>query len=114
MTKVFRSATVEPLSTSPSDGDVASGSDLGTRLRQLRRSRGVSLAEVAEGTGISASFLSTVETNSKVVMVTHIDLRRDFRDKAKLDVNLEVSTYSKEPKEKGQGSAAGSATEKGK
>ena len=32
----------------------------------------------------------------KVVAVTHIDLRRDFRDKTKLDVNLEVSTYSKE------------------
>jgi hypothetical protein len=58
------------------------------------------------------TFLSTVETNSKVVMVTHIDLRRDFRDKAKLDVNLEVSTYSKEPKAKGEGSAAGSAATK--
>lgn len=61
------------------------------------------------------TFLSTVETNSKVVMVTHIDLRRDFRDKAKLDVNLEISTYSKEPPAKGEGggSAAGSAAKKG-
>lgn len=61
------------------------------------------------------TFLSTVETNSKVVMVTHIDLRRDFRDKAKLDVNLEVSTYSKEPPAKGDGSGggAGSAAVKG-
>jgi type II secretory pathway component PulM len=58
------------------------------------------------------TFLSTVETNSKVVMVTHIDLRRDFRDKAKLDVNLEVSTYSKEPPAKGEGSGAGSAAVK--
>ena len=58
------------------------------------------------------TFLSTVETNSKVVMVTHIDLRRDFRDKAKLDVNLEVSTYSKEPPAKGEGSASGSAAPK--
>ena len=58
------------------------------------------------------TFLSTVETNSKVVMVTHIDLRRDFRDKAKLDVNLEVSTYSKEPPAKGDGSGAGSAAVK--
>jgi hypothetical protein len=61
------------------------------------------------------TFLSTVETNSKVVMVTHIDLRRDFRDKAKLDVNLEISTYSKEPPAKGEGggSAAGSGEKKG-
>ena len=59
------------------------------------------------------TFLSTVETNSKVVMVTHIDLRRDFRDKAKLDVNLEVSTYSKEPSGKNEGSGAGSAVKKG-
>lgn len=56
------------------------------------------------------NFLSTVETNSKVVVVTHIDLRRDFRDKAKLDVNLEVSTYSKEKPSTGEGSGAGSAT----
>ena len=55
------------------------------------------------------TFLSTVETNSKVVIVTHIDLRRDFRDKAKLDVNLEVSTYSKEKPTTGEGSGAGSA-----
>ncbi|HUS27762.1 MAG TPA: type II secretion system protein GspM [Kofleriaceae bacterium] len=59
------------------------------------------------------TFLSTVETNSKVVMVTHIDLRRDFRDKAKLDVNLEVSTYSKEPPPKGDGAGSGSAAKKG-
>lgn len=43
------------------------------------------------------TFLSEVEQGSKVVAVTHIDLRRDFRDKTKLDVQLEVSTYSKEP-----------------
>jgi hypothetical protein len=43
------------------------------------------------------TFLMEVEIGSKVVAVTHIDMRRDFRDKAKLDVNLEVSTYSKEP-----------------
>jgi len=58
------------------------------------------------------TFLMEVEQGSKVVAVTHIDLRRDFRDKAKLDVNLEVSTYSKEPPAKGEGSGAGSATEK--
>ena len=53
-------------------------------------------------------FLMEVETGSKVVVVTHIDLRRDFRDKDKLGVNLEVSTYSKEPPPKGEGSGSGS------
>lgn len=52
------------------------------------------------------TFLMEVEQGSKVVSVTHIDLRRDFRDKTKLDVNLEVSTYSKEPPAKAEGSAS--------
>jgi hypothetical protein len=43
------------------------------------------------------TFLMEVEMGSKVVAVTHIDMRRDFRDRTKLDINLEVSTYSKEP-----------------
>jgi type II secretory pathway component PulM len=51
-------------------------------------------------------FLQDIETTSKVVAITHIDLRRDFREKDKLDVNLEVSTYSKE-KPAGAGSGAG-------
>lgn len=51
------------------------------------------------------TFLMEVEQGSKVVAVTHIDLRRDFRDKEKLDVNLEVSTYSKEPPAKTEGAA---------
>lgn len=56
------------------------------------------------------TFLMEVEMGSKVVAVTHIDLRRDFRDKEKLDVNLEVSTYSKEPpaSAEGGGDQAGS------
>jgi hypothetical protein len=53
------------------------------------------------------TFLMEVEMGSKFVAVTHIDLRRDFRDKEKLDVALEVSTYSKEapPKPEGEGEA---------
>jgi type II secretory pathway component PulM len=57
------------------------------------------------------TFLMEVEMGSKVVAVTHIDLRRDFRSKEKLDVNLEISTYSKEPPAKTEGS--GSAEKKG-
>ena len=62
-------------------------------------------------------FLQEVETASKVVVVTRIDLRRDFKSKEKLDATLEVSTYSKEPPPKGDGSAgsgsAGSSEKKG-
>jgi len=57
-------------------------------------------------------FLQEVETASKTVAITHLDLRRDFREKDKIDVNLEVSTYSKE-KPANAGSAAGSDTGKG-
>ncbi len=56
-------------------------------------------------------FLQDIEAGSKVVAVTHLDMRRDFRDKDKIDVNLEVSTYSKEPPAGAQGS--GSADQKG-
>ena len=55
-------------------------------------------------------FLQEVETASKVVVVTRLDLRRDFKAKEKLDATLEVSTYSKEPPPKGEGSGAGSGS----
>ncbi len=60
-------------------------------------------------------FLMEIETGSKTVAVTHIDMRRDFRDKDKLTVNLEVSTYSKEPeaKDTGSGSAGSGDAKKG-
>lgn len=48
-------------------------------------------------------FLAEIETGSKQVVVTHIDLRRDFGDQDKLTVNLEVSAYSKEPTAKLEG-----------
>jgi type II secretory pathway component PulM len=55
-------------------------------------------------------FLQEVESGSKVVMVTRLDIRRDFKTKEKLDATLEVSTYSKEPPAKGEGGgSAGSA-----
>lgn len=58
------------------------------------------------------TFLMEVEMGSRVVAITHIDLRRDFRNKEKLDVNLEVSTYSKEPPPQSETeSADGSAQE---
>jgi hypothetical protein len=57
------------------------------------------------------NFLMEVEMGSRVVAVTHIELRRDFRQKDKLDVSLEVSSYAKEAV-KGEGSAAGTDEKK--
>lgn len=59
-------------------------------------------------------FLQAVETKSKYVAVTHLDVsRRDYKGKDKLDAQLEVATFSKEPsadkKAAGSGSDAGSA-----
>ncbi len=55
-------------------------------------------------------FLQEIESGSKVVVVTRLDIRRDSRVKENLDATLEVSTYSKEPPPKGEG---GSAEKKG-
>ena len=54
-------------------------------------------------------FLMEVESGSKVVAVTHIDLRRDFREKDKLSVNLEISTYSRDKANEPSGSGGGAA-----
>jgi len=57
-------------------------------------------------------FLQAIETKSKYVAVTRIEItRRDYKGKDKLDAALEVSAYSKDPPKKpeGAGSDAGSA-----
>ncbi len=56
-------------------------------------------------------FLMEIESGSKQVMVTHLELRRDFRDKDKLTLNVDVSAFSREPKEKADGSGAATASE---
>ena len=66
------SVTVEPTDSARGVSHESPSSELGTRLRQLRRARGVSLAEVAEGTGISASFLSTVEKGKSDITVSRL------------------------------------------
>lgn len=54
-------------------------------------------------------FLQQIETDSKFVATTRLELRRNFRDHDKLDLTLEVSTYSKVPKQpEGNGSGSGS------
>lgn len=62
------------------------------------------------------AFLQEVETKQKVVFVTHLDIKRDFKDKHKLDATVEVSTYSKvhaASDTKDEGSGSGSAAKKG-
>ena len=59
------------------------------------------------------AFLQEVETGNKVVIVTHVDIRRDFRDKKKLDVAFEISTYSNVPKPGSGSGSAGSGDQKG-
>lgn len=64
-----RRAAGEPVEETPhSLGESA----LGPRLRQLRRDRGLSLADVAEGTDISASFLSMVEKGQSDITVSRL------------------------------------------
>jgi len=57
------------------------------------------------------SFLQEVETKSKVVIVTDLDIARDFKEPKKVDADLEVTTYAraKENAAGSSGSAAGSA-----
>jgi type II secretory pathway component PulM len=55
------------------------------------------------------AFLQEVEMGNKVVAVTHIDIRRDFREKKKIDATFEISTYSKE-KTSASGEGSGSSS----
>lgn len=52
--------------------------DLGTKLRALRTDRGSSIAEVAEATGISASFLSLVENGRSDIAIGRLMRLIDF------------------------------------
>lgn len=54
------------------DSRESSTGDLGVRLRALRRARGVSLADVAEGAGISPSFLSMVEKGKSDITISRL------------------------------------------
>ena len=65
-------ATDTPATVESPDDRASGSNELGARLRQLRRSRGVSLAEVADGTGISPSFLSMVEKGKSDITVSRL------------------------------------------
>lgn len=63
-------------------------------------------------------FLEAIETDSRIVKVSSLQLRRNFRDKEKLDLNIDVVTWSKagadgENKDgEGGGTGTGSGTAK--
>ena len=54
------------------EGREQGAGDLGVRLRRLRKARALSLADVADGTGISASFLSMVEKGQSDITVSRL------------------------------------------
>jgi type II secretory pathway component PulM len=65
----------------------------------------------------ATDFLEAIENDSKVVLVTGLQVRRNFRDKEKIELSVEVSTYSKAaaaPAEPGKGSGKGSGSGSGK
>jgi transcriptional regulator with XRE-family HTH domain len=53
---------------------------LGHRLRELRRGRGLSQAELARRTGISSSFLSVIEQGSSDVSIGRLTRLAEFYD----------------------------------
>jgi type II secretory pathway component PulM len=60
-------------------------------------------------------YLEAIETGNKLVQVTALTVNRNFRDKEKIDLKLEVSTYEKivEQPAAGSGSGSGSGTASG-
>lgn len=52
--------------------------NLGLRLRELRIARGMTLEEVAAGTGLSVSFLSLVERDKASISVDNLEKIADF------------------------------------
>ncbi len=85
--------TITPHKQPPKNGFVASSSSL--RLDKM------TIEQVKD-------FLFQLETDSKAVAVTRLVLSRDFREKDKLVVDLDVTTYAKEAKA-GEGAGSGSA-----
>jgi type II secretory pathway component PulM len=58
-------------------------------------------------------FLEAIETESKIVVVSSLQIRRNFRDKEKLDLNIEVTTWSKAASAEGEGDGKGSGSSSG-
>jgi hypothetical protein len=60
-------------------------------------------------------FLQALESDSRVVMVTSLQIKRNFRDQEKMDLSAEISTWSRPPETAGaaSGSGSGSGSAKG-
>lgn len=61
----------------------------------------------------ATDFLEAIENDSRVVVVTGLQVRRNFRDKAKVELSVDVSTYSKAADVEATGSGSGSGSGKG-
>ena len=57
----------------------------------------------------SKSFMEEVEKGSRYVAVTQLAVTRDYKDKDKLDLRLEISAYAKEPPPTAAGSGSAEA-----
>jgi hypothetical protein len=73
--------------------------------------RGLTLQQLTD-------FLEKVETKSPHVVVQSLDIKRDFRDKEKLDIDVHVTTYanakkSAEGEGEGEGGQGGKSPGKG-
>ncbi|MGH3002382.1 MAG: helix-turn-helix domain-containing protein [Gaiellaceae bacterium] len=64
------------MTTAPAES--TSPGSLGAALRQVRRARSLSLADVADATGISASFLSLVENDGSDITIGRLVRLIDF------------------------------------
>jgi len=62
----------------------------------------------------ATDFLEAIENDSRVVVVTGLQVRRNFRDKAKIELSVDVSTYSKAAEDEAAGSGSGSGSGSGK
>ena len=58
-------------------------------------------------------FLQAIETDSPVVVVTSLSIKRNFRDQEKMDLSAEISTYSRIAEAGGAGSGSGSGSGSG-
>ena len=87
-------AVVTPHSAQPRDGFITKSVSLSLDQMTLEQAK---------------DFLEAIETDSKYVAITHLEMRRNFRDHEKVDIpTLEVTTYAKAPADKGNGSGSGS------
>lgn len=90
-------AVVTPHSAEPRDGYVANAVSLSLEDMTMEQAK---------------DFLEAIETDSKYVAITHLEMRRNFRDHEKIDIpTLEVTTYAKAPPDKASGSGSGSGSD---